>query len=55
MKTYVQLFCGSIVGIGVGIEIATHADIGYVLITSGSLGLFLATKFLKHKNEGRDE
>jgi len=47
MKSIVQLICGSIVGIGVGVEIATHAHVGYVLITTGSLALFLVTKFMR--------
>lgn len=47
MKAVVQLICGSVVGIGVGVELALGGHIGYVLITSGSLALFLVTKFMR--------
>lgn len=39
-----QWTAGLIVAIGIGVELGTGADIGYVIITAGSLVLFIATK-----------
>ena len=42
-----QWLGGVIVGIGVGIELSLGADIGYVIITLGSLLYAAATKIRK--------
>ena len=55
MKSIVQLICAAVVGVGVGFELAFGGPIWHFLISGGSLGLFLATKFMKHKDEGRDK
>lgn len=47
MKSIVQLICAAVMGVGIGVEVALGGHIGYVLITSGSLALFLVTKFMR--------
>lgn len=46
-----ELFGIAVVGFGIGIEIAMHADIGFVLITTGScfvaMGGVLWGKFMR--------
>jgi len=42
-----QWLSGVLVGIGVGIEIAMQADVGYILITLGSLLYAAFTKLRK--------
>jgi len=43
----IQSVAGIIVGIGIGIEVAMHADLGYVLISIGSLAYAIGTKLRK--------
>ena len=42
-----QTVSGIIVGIGIGIEIAMGAELGYILISCGSMLYALATKLRK--------
>ena len=42
-----QTISGIIVGIGIGIEVALGADLGFILISCGSLLYAIATKLRK--------
>jgi len=42
-----QTISGIIVGIGIGIEVAMGAELGYILISCGSLLYAMATKLRK--------
>lgn len=48
LKKYLQIFCIIIVSIGIGIEIHYGANIGFVLITSGSLVFAISCK-IQHR------
>lgn len=43
----VQSIAGCVVGIGIGLELAMGADLGFVLITLGSLLYAIGTKLRK--------
>lgn len=47
MRAAAQFFCGVMMGVGVGFEIASGADLGFLIITTGSLGGFLVTKYMR--------
>ena len=40
-----QWCAGLAVACGIGIELSLHADLGFILITAGSLGFAMATKY----------
>jgi len=42
-----QAVASALVGAGIGIEVSMHADVGYVLITLGSLVFGIACKLMK--------
>mgnify|MGYP005669120765 CR=1 FL=1 len=42
-----QAVASALVGAGIGIEISMHADVGYVLITLGSLVFGIACKLMR--------
>jgi len=42
-----QILGAVLVGMGIGVELGTGADLGYVLITLGSLAYAVATKLRK--------
>ncbi len=39
-----QWFAGLMMACGIGVEVAMHAPIGWIIITTGSLVAFLFTK-----------
>ena len=47
MKASAQYFCGVMIGVGVGFEIALNAHLGFIVISVGSLAGFLVTKFMR--------
>jgi len=53
MKTTLQLFCVISVSCGIVIEALYGADIGFILITTGSLAFGISTKI--HNRVHKDE
>jgi len=43
-----QLICIALTGMGIGIEIRFHADVGYLLITAGGVIFAVSEKIAKY-------
>jgi len=43
-----QLICIALTGVGIGIEIRFHADVGYLLITAGGVIFAVSEKIAKY-------
>ena len=51
MKTTLQTICVVIVAVGIGIEIAYGANVGFICITAGSLAFGVSTKIERRKKK----